>query len=183
MWVARLLAERSRSLKADKGEHGQNYPNTEIASRWNRTERKWRQRETALLSNTEQDDGCQHESHAYFKDHKGQVNVRGLPDPPVAEGKGNAKCQNKPEAPVQIKTKPAHHQCFHVDSEQRKGIWDADDYRDKPEPGRQVARVFPQPFGHEGIGRAAGREFPRELAVLVGDEQSDDKCNHVAQWD
>src|SRR5215831_12875915 len=131
-----------------------------------------------MLAHMEQDDSCQDESHTYFNNQECHVDVSGLADSPVAESKGDAKSQDKPEAPVQVEAKPAKHQCFQVDAKQCVSIGDAGDYRGQPKPGSHVAVEFPQSLGYEGIGRTARWKFTRELAVLVGDEQDDDKSYH-----
>src|SRR5260370_25904236 len=160
MRVACLLTKGSGGLKANKGEDGQNHPNPNITALWNRAKRKRGQRKTALLTDMEDDDGRQDESHTYFKDHEGQVNIGGLTNAPVAEGKSESERQDKPEAPVQIEAEPSLHQRFQIDSKQCKGVGDADDDRDESEPGRQVAHVLPHTLGHEGEGQATGRTFP-----------------------
>src|SRR5437879_2975282 len=139
MRIARLLTKRCSRLEANEGQDCKNHADGQTASCRNRAQGKWLQSKATLLTNVEQDNHRQDDAHTYFKDHKGQVNVRGLLDTPVTEGKSDTKGQDIPEAPVQIQPKPAHYKGFQVGTEQRKRIGDAESDRYEPTPRRQVA--------------------------------------------
>ena len=72
----------------------------------------------------------QDKANAHLKGQEGEINIHRLTDTPVAEGKGNAECQDEPEAPMQVDAEPAEYEGLQIGAQQDKRVGYADCYGD-----------------------------------------------------